>query len=764
MKILLVDDDTSVLQGLLGALKSLPGHEVRAATTGEKALEHASSLGGIDLLITDVVMEPMDGFTLHSHLAAQQPNLRTIYISGYDLTEYAAYTEGRQVLQKPVTPEKLTAAVTRELAPPAPVALATPRAVAAPRAVAVAKPATAVASPRMEAVAAATPAQPRVAAATSARPVTARVTPPRTVVSHAAGSGNGPNAGGAGGGLESSVLPADTAESASSDDAPTFSEADHGSAAPAGQESSAGLLGQMIGGYQIVSQLGEGRWGTVYAAVQTSINRPVGLKVLDPVRAQDEVQKQRFVADARAKAHVQHPAILSVYEAGSADGWNFFAHEYVDGQNLAEMAANGITLDEPTALKLLRVAADGLLYLSRNNIAHATPQPSDIYLGVDGQPRLSNLATQLADQQPTVEQEIEALGRAVLPLLPATAPVSPGLRALLGRTQQAHPAPITAWGVLLQGLKALEPKVVPSAAAAISAHDRATEEAVAKARQQQKRAFIINVATMGSLLLLAGIVIWYFFRSNERTLDQQIHIEAGQFIAGERKTAETGEFWIDKYEVTIGQYAKFVEWIEKNPEKEKDYDHPSQPRFHTDGTSYSHIPQHWPKYHGNARNGTPVHSSPITLNAPMLTATWWDAYAYARWRGRELPTELEWEKAARGTDGRAYPWGDDAEVKRANTNADHNFSQPQIKGKVDGANYWSDVDALKSDKSPFDVIGMAGNVSEWTATWTEDKSKVVVKGGNFARDLTRMGDRLTIEPGKSEEFIGFRTITRKPPE
>ncbi len=723
MKILLVDDDTSVLQGLLGVLKTLPGHEVRAATTGEKALEHAAALGGIDLLISDVVMEPMDGFTLHSHLVAQQPGLRTIYISGYDLAEYAPYTEGFQVLQKPVTSEQITAAIAKEFAP----------AVPAPRAVAVAQPRAVAAQPR-----AAVAAAPRAISAASPT-VAARALTAQPAVHRAVSPANGA-AGEPAAGISELTDP------------------------PAAHDSSSGLLGQMIGGYQIVSQLGEGRWGTVYAAVQTAINRPVGLKVLDPVRAQDEAQQQRFIGDARAKAHVQHPAILSVYEAGSADGWIFFAHEFVDGQNLAEMAANGVALDEPTTLKILRVAADGLLYLSKNAIAHAAPQGSDIYLGVDGQPRLSNLATQISDQQPGVEQEIEALGQAVLAVLPAEAPVSPGLRALLGRTQQSHPTPIASWGVLLQGIKALEPKVVPVAAAKISAHDRATEQAVAKAREQQKRSFIINVATMGTLLLLAGFAVWYFLHSNERTLDQQVAIEAGDFVAGEGKPGKTEEFWIDKYEVTIGQYAKFVEWIDKNPEKEKDYDHPSQPRFHSDGTSFSHIPPNWLIYYLNAKNGAAAHSSPISLNSPMLAATWWDAYAYAKWKGRELPTDMEWEKAARGTDGRAFPWGDEIDPKKANTGADHNHNEPKLKGAVDGVNYWSDVDTFKSDKSPSGVIGMAGNVSEWTATWTEDKSKVVVKGGNFTTALVPMGDRLSIEPGKAEEFIGFRTITRKPPE
>ena len=357
-------------------------------------------------------------------------------------------------------------------------------------------------------------------------------------------------------------------------------------------------MGQMVGGYQIVSQLGQGRWGTLYAAVQTAINRPVGLKVLDPACARDDAQKQRFIADARAKAHVQHPSILSVYEAGAADGWIFYTHEYVDGQNLAEMYRVRAKIDEITALKVMRVAAEGLLYLNRNNIPHAELQASDIYLGIDGHPRLSNLATQFADEQLSTEQEIEVLGQATWPVL--TQPVSEGLHALLARTQQNSPTPITAWGALLQGIKALEPKIVPVEAEKISAQERAAAAAAEKARQAQRRALYLNALSMGSVVILAGWAVWYFaLRSNERLLDEQIHIPAGDFIAGTGQNVNGGEFWIDKYEVTIGQYARFVKWIQDNPGEEHRYDHPRQPK------QESHVPEHWDIYFGQANAGKP---------------------------------------------------------------------------------------------------------------------------------------------------------------
>lgn len=241
----------------------------------------------------------------------------------------------------------------------------------------------------------------------------------------------------------------------------------------------------------------------------------------------------------------------------------------------------------------------------------------------------------------------------------------------------------------------------------------------------------------------------------EKTVYEQVHIPAGAFIAGDGKKATTAEFSIDKYEVTIGQYAKFVEWIEEHPGDQHVFDHPKQPR------QLTHIPENWPIYYRQAQRNGAAHSSPISLDSPMMSLTWWDAYAYAKFTGRELPTELEWEKAARGEKGFVFPWGDEADPKRANTGADHDSHHPATKATVDGFNYWGDVDQQVADQSPYGVIGMAGNVSEWTADWSSEHP--VIKGGNFSIPLQPLSARIVTRlPEFAEEHLGFRTISRKP--
>ncbi len=732
MRILLVDDDTSVIQSLLATIKTLPGHEIRAATSGEKALENAATLGGLDLLISDVVMEPMDGFTLREQMLERYPKLRTILMSGYDLSDYAERLDGIPFLQKPFEPETVIALVKREIVPPPP-----PVPVAVPRAVA---PAAPVAQPRVAAIPPPTAVARAVApAGPQARPVArptavAQPTAVPRVAAVAQPKAASPRA----------VPPPAPGPVAVPVVAP---------AAPSLVTKPGEFTGQTIGAYEVQNQIGEDEWGAIYAAVQTAINRPVALHVLSAQHAADEASRLRFIADARAKAQVQHPSILAVYEAGDSDGRIFYANEYVDGQNLAQLAAHGQKIDERASLSILRTASDGLAYLNVGNVPHLPVDGASVQLGSDGQPRLVNLATQIADRQMTPQEEIIALGRAMFAIVHTGPGFSPGLRGLLSRMVQAGTSGIDDWSEVLEGVISVEPKYMPAAAAAIGAQDRAAAAALEAARVQQKKELRRNIISMVSFVVLAGLVVWYVMRNRAHVVEEWVAIPAGAYTVGQKQVT-LPKFSISKYEVTVGQYAAFLEYLDSHPGNSKDFDHDRQPKF------LDHRPENWAIYYGQAKNGGAVAGAPYSLDSPMVMVTWWDAYAYAKWRGQQLPTEEQWEAAARGAGGFVYPWGNDRDDKKVNSGADYVKTDTRAKGKIDGWNWWSPVDGVRGDKSPFGVVGMAGNVSEWVNTWTEDKRFPIVKGGNFLSADVRLDKRVDNQDGsKGTDQIGFRTVT-----
>jgi len=224
---------------------------------------------------------------------------------------------------------------------------------------------------------------------------------------------------------------------------------------------------------------------------------------------------------------------------------------------------------------------------------------------------------------------------------------------------------------------------------------------------------------------------------------ETVLIPAGEFWMGTddqdddekpRHHVNLDAFAIDRYEVTNERYRRFVDASGHPP-----------PRF-----------------------GAPV--DPAILGGasqPVVGVSWLDAEAYCRWAGKRLPTEAEWEKAARGEDGRVYPWGDLWDSSRANS-------------KESGLGRSVPVGSYPTGVSPYGVHDMAGNVWEWVADWyaedyyqrsprrnptgPESGRWKVLRGGSwgYLPSLLRTSKRLSITPELRNTVVGFRCARRVP--
>jgi formylglycine-generating enzyme required for sulfatase activity len=194
-------------------------------------------------------------------------------------------------------------------------------------------------------------------------------------------------------------------------------------------------------------------------------------------------------------------------------------------------------------------------------------------------------------------------------------------------------------------------------------------------------------------------------------------------------------FYLDTFEVTNGRFAKFVAAIQSEPP--------------------------W----GFADQETPV----IQAERPVRWVNWMEALGYCLWAGKRLPTEAEWEKAARGTDGRTYPWGNDPPT------AAH-----AVFGLTEGDETVSPIGHRTLGSSPYGVHDLAGNLYEWVTDWYDEEfytrqptrnprgpgegTTKVQRGGSYINGPYRLraAFRTKGDPTEHDPHVGFRCAQDAP--
>jgi WD40 repeat protein len=149
-------------------------------------------------------------------------------------------------------------------------------------------------------------------------------------------------------------------------------------------------LPEQIGGFEILGTLGRGGMGTVLKARQVSMDRVVALKILPQRLAKDNAFVDRFIREARSAARLRHPHIVQGYDAGLADGYYYFAMEYVDGTGLDAIVARDGPLAPGRALSILKQACSALWAAHEAGIVHRDIKPANIMLDSKGDVRVTD--------------------------------------------------------------------------------------------------------------------------------------------------------------------------------------------------------------------------------------------------------------------------------------------------------------------------------------------------------------------------------------
>ena len=213
-------------------------------------------------------------------------------------------------------------------------------------------------------------------------------------------------------------------------------------------------------------------------------------------------------------------------------------------------------------------------------------------------------------------------------------------------------------------------------------------------------------------------------------------------------------FWMDRTEVTNARYVQFLNSLGEHAGACGGHDCVETRVEDT----YSHILEM--DGHYSVERGFEAH--------PATQVSWYGAQAYCAWAGARLPTEAEWEKAARGTDGRLYPWGNEAPDCEKAQYGDCGGATVPVGGRLAGA-------------SPYGVLDMAGNVWEWVGDWydpgyysvspernpqgPDSGVRRVFRGGSwgYLPAFLRAADRARNRPTYAGFNVGFRCAAQEPP-
>ena len=508
--------------------------------------------------------------------------------------------------------------------------------------------------------------------------------------------------------------------------------------------------------YEVLVILGKGGMGVVYKTSDTILSRVIALKTLLPTFVRNKQALIRFINEAKVSLKLTHPNIIRVYDIRKMNSLYYITMEYIKGHNLNHWLKQHPARDPKQILGILTKVCSALDYAHHSGTFHRDIKPSNIMLtdtgkvfivdfglakmadGVGDLTRLGGAGTPnyMAPEQKKgggIDHRVDIYATGVMAFemftgqLPKLTQASQINRKLNRKVDEVlsnaiSDDPSDRYGSMLTFIEDLKAALaIPSALineadatqtedATVTDGDEKTFIAVTEPTSRPKP----KPETLRDMNQVPGGHCWIGSSPGESKNETE----------KPRHRVYVATFYIDKFPVTNEKYLKFIE-ATGNPE----------PPFFKDPT-YNNATQ------------------------PVVGVSWYDAMEYAKWAQKRLPTEAEWEKAAKGESGLTFPWGDEFSAERANVDFFLDRTSP--------------VDQFSDGAGTYGCFDMIGNVWEWCLDWFDGRyysisptenpqgpkngKKKVIRGGAWDTIYlnARCAFRFFSDPTTKSANIGFR--------
>lgn len=462
-----------------------------------------------------------------------------------------------------------------------------------------------------------------------------------------------------------------------------------------------------------------------FEAIQTGTNRTVILEVLDRQEQTPEVAAL-FLEMAKIKASIDYPHVYSVLEAGERDGILFLAREKPARISLRQLKDEGKQLTSGDLLQVLSIISSTLPYFEQRGINTIPADISQIYMGESGI-TLANLAIPGPRRNDAEQEDMRLLGTQLSALISTGSPGATRLTTICKLMTDGHLGTPVEWSQINELVQTVLEQM---------GQNKGNSTKIVVARMPGKSSNWIKIIGISLIVcILAGISTALLSEKKKDTPLPPVKHNAPAFLNRDHTFIPVatglpqGKIACDAHEVTIGAYSRFLESLDNMPASgSKKFDQADQPK-----TKKNHLPDDWANMLSAAKTNSTWQGRPLSMRSPVVNIDFWDAAAYANWKGHRLPTREEWTAIA----GKLH-----------------------LNGTGDSP---CPVDKYDNDVDASGLCGFSSGVKEWTSSIERDISRPVDPPKRVSCGGTSSSpglNKIHYEPSSEERSpeLGFRTI------